>query len=250
MSRNTIFALFLTTAVAAFGPLAVAETTRLMVRAQSLDAKFIGTHTGGVDVTLTNARTGEVLSKGRITGDTGDTAKIMQTPRLRGQPLTDPETAGYEAVMDLKAPTLVHVEARGPLGAPAAAITVSSNIWMLPGRDVVGDGLILSFPGLIIEPTVESFGNNEVKIKAKITMMCGCPITPSGTWDADNYVVKATVLEGGRVIAQAPLVYDGRPSQFASPTLQIRTKRGFVRIEASSKVAPNAGVIEIPIDSR
>lgn len=247
MARKAFLVLVLATALSLLGREAVAEPTHLMVRAQSLDAKFIGTHTGGVDVVLTNARTGEVLAKGRITGGTGDTAKIMQSPRLRGRPITDPETAGYEAVMDLQAPTLVHVEARGPLAAPAAAITVTSNIWMLPGRDVVGEGLILMFPGLIIEPTIESLSDTELKIRAKVTMMCGCPITPGGLWDAEGYVVTATVLEGDRVSTQSPMIYDGRPSQFASSTLKVSSRRGTVRIEARSKITPNVGVVEIPL---
>jgi hypothetical protein len=41
-----------------------AEPTHLMVRAQSLDAKFMGTHTGGVAVTVTDVRLGKVLASG------------------------------------------------------------------------------------------------------------------------------------------------------------------------------------------
>jgi len=46
---------------------ALAQPTHVMVRALALDAKFIGDHTGGADITLTDARTGKVLAReGRL----------------------------------------------------------------------------------------------------------------------------------------------------------------------------------------
>ena len=39
------------------------------------------------------------------------------------------------------------------VGKPDSAIKVSSTQWILPGRDIVGDGWVLNFPGLVIEPT-------------------------------------------------------------------------------------------------
>ncbi len=240
---------FMVAVVAASLSLATAnaEPTRLMVRAQSLDAKFIGTHTGGVDVTLTDVRSGKVLAGGRITGGTGDTAKIMQMPRQRGQSLTDDATAGYEAVLDLKEPTLVRVDARGPLGAASAAITVSSTLWMLPGRNVLGDGLILTFPGLIIEPGVTRQPDGTVRITAKVTMMCGCPITPGGLWDADTYQVRAEFLKGGVVVETVPLAYAGQPSQFTSGPIPVDRNRTIARVIATSNSSTNAGVAELPL---
>lgn len=226
---------------------AKAEPTRLMVRAQSLDAKFIGTHTGGVDVTLTDVRSGKVLAGGRITGGTGDTARIMQTPRQLGQGLADDATAGYEAVLDLKEPTLVRVDARGPLGAPSAAITVSSTLWMLPGRNVLGDGLILTFPGLIIEPGVTRQPDGTVRITAKVSMMCGCPITPGGLWDADKYQVRAEILNGGAVVETIPLAYAGQPSQFISAPVPVDSNRTIARVIATSTATANAGVADVPL---
>jgi len=226
---------------------AEAEPTRLMVRAQSLDAKFIGTHTGGVDVTLTDVRSGKVLASGSITGGTGDTERIMQKPRQRGQSLADDTTAGYEAVLDLKEPTLVRVDAHGPRGAPSAAITVSSTLWMLPGRDVRGDGLILTFPGLIIEPGLTRQPDGMVRITAKVTMMCGCPITPGGLWDSNQYQVRAEILKGGAVVEIVPLAYTGQPSQFTSGSIPVDRAWTAARVIANSSSAANTGVAELPL---
>ena len=141
------FALAAALTLAAFA--ALAEPTRVMVRAQAQDAKFIGDHMGGVQITLSDARTGMVLAKGLTKGGTGDTPRIMKTPRTRGMGLSDPSAAGFEAVVDLKQPTLVRVDAIGPVGKPDTAIKVSSTQWILPGRDIVGDGWVLNFPGLV-----------------------------------------------------------------------------------------------------
>ncbi|WP_426009975.1 hypothetical protein [Caulobacter sp. DWR2-3-1b2] len=122
-----IKALTLAASLAFLASAALAEPTRAMVRAQAHDAKFIGDHMGGVQVTLVDARTGVVLAKGLTKGGAGDTPLIMKTPRTRGMSIAGPSSAGFEAVLDLKQPTLGRVEAVGPVGKPAAAIKVSST---------------------------------------------------------------------------------------------------------------------------
>jgi len=238
-------------ALALLAPLALgaqAEPTRVMVRARSLDAKFIGTAMGGVQVTLTDARTGAVLAKGLTQGGTGDTDAIMRTPHARGAPLADAKTAGYEAVIDIARPTLVRAEALGPAGKPASAITVSSSLWVLPGRDVSGDGWTLTFPGLVIEPVATPAEDGTLKVAAKVTLMCGCPIEPGGLWDAANYAVEASLLAGDRVVAQAPLAYAGQASQFAGALPKTAPGRYTLRLVATDAKTPNAGVVEQAVE--
>ena len=223
---------------------AQAEPTRVMIRAQSLDAKFIGDQMGGVRITLTDARTGAVLAKGLTTGGTGDTSRIMKAPRVRGVDVSDRETAGFLTTLDLKQPTLVHAEAEGPVGKPAASIKVSSSLWIVPGRDVQGDGWVLTFPGLVIEPTTTPEAQGALKVSAKVSLMCGCPIEPGGLWDASNYSVEASLLKGGRVVAEAPLAYAGQPSQFAGVLPALPPGRYRLRLIATDKRTPNAGVSE------
>jgi hypothetical protein len=227
---------------------AMAQPTHVIVRAQSFDAKFIGTHTGGVSVVLTDAATGRVLAEGQIGGGTGDTAKIMQTPPARFDAISDGDTAGFEAVLNLTGPTLVRAEAKGPLGRPASAITVSSMMWIIPGRDVLGDGWVLTFPGLAIEANVVRNSDRAPKVTANVTMMCGCPITPGGLWDSNDFTVEAVLLDGDRILARTPLGYAGTASQFAGDLPTVGPGRFTLRIIAASKKTPNAGVIEQPID--
>jgi len=227
---------------------AMAQVTHVVVRARSLDAKFIGTHTGGVSVVLTDAATGHVLAQGQIGGGTGDTARIMQTPPARFGAISDGETAGFEAVLNLTRPTLVKAEAKGPLGQPASAITVSSMMWIIPGRDVVGDGWMLTFPGLAIDAKVVRSTGHAPKVTANVTMMCGCPITPGGLWDSNDFTVEAYLLVGDRIVARTTLGYAGTASQFAGDLPNVAPGRFTLRIVAVSTKTPNAGVVEQPVD--
>ena len=115
--RSAAFAIVL--ALASAGA-AAAQPTHVMVRAMALDAKFIGDHTGGADITLTDAGTGKLLARGRTTGGTGDTGRIMKAPHARTGGLADAQTAGFDAVIDITGPTLVRAEAVGPQPAPEA----------------------------------------------------------------------------------------------------------------------------------
>jgi hypothetical protein len=231
-----LIALFLATG-------ASAEPTHLMVRAQAMDAKFIGDHMGGVAVTVTDAKTGAVLARGQIKGGTGDTAKVVRNPRTRGAQIADAQTAGFDAVLDLKRPTLVRVDAQGPLGNAAATIRVSSQLWMIPGRDVTGDGLVLNFPGLAVEPSLDASGES-LKITAKVSPMCGCPIDAGGLWDAANYKVEANLTRDGKVVASVPLAFAGRTGEFAGSLAKPPSGRYGLMVVATDAKSPNAGVAE------
>lgn len=88
--RNLISACIVAGGLSCVSP-ALAEPTQVVVRAVSKDAKFIGDSMGGVDVTLTDAKSGKVLARGKVAGATGDTKKIVVEPRVRRQPISTPK---------------------------------------------------------------------------------------------------------------------------------------------------------------
>lgn len=227
---------------------ALAEPTHLMVRARAQDAKFIGDHMGGVRVVITDSQTGKVLAKGLIRGGTGDTARIMKTPRVRDSQVADPETAGFDATLNISEPTLVRIEAEGPAGKPAASIKVSSSLWVIPGRDVLGDGVVLTFPGLVVEPTARLEADDRMHLQAKISPMCGCPIDTGGLWDAANYAVHATLLRGKRTVAEAALAFTGKTGEYAGVLPKPARGRYTVRFVATDAKSPNAGVAAKAVD--
>ena len=93
--------------VAASPVAALAAETRVVVRAISKDAKFIGSSMGGVRIVLRDKQTGAILTTGVTQGDTGDTKVIMRTPRQHGAAIATATSAKFETVLDLAQPTLV-----------------------------------------------------------------------------------------------------------------------------------------------
>ncbi|WP_156390832.1 MULTISPECIES: hypothetical protein [unclassified Caulobacter] len=229
---------------------ALAEPTHVMVRAQALDAKFIGDHMGGVRIRLKDARTGAVLAEGLTKGGTGDTQRIVRAPRARGDSVTDTATAGFEAVLDLKRPTLVRAEATGPMGKPGASIVVTSSLWIVPGRDILGDGWTLTLPGLVVEPSAATTSDGAVAITAKVAPMCGCPIEKDGLWDAANYRVEARLMKGRDLIAKAQLTFTGRTGEYAATVPKVAPGRYALSVVATDAKTINAGFAERKITLR
>jgi hypothetical protein len=241
--RSMIKSLTFAVSLALLASSALAEPTHVMVRAQAQDAKFIGDHTGGVQITLTDARTGKVLAKGLTRGGTGDTPRIMKAPRVRGAQLTDADSAGLDAVVDISEPTLLHIQAVGPVGKAASSIEVSSTLWVIPGRDIVGDGVVLTFPGLVVEPGASVEADGLIHLQAKISPMCGCPIDAGGLWDAANYAVRATLLRRGKPYAETSLAFTGRTGEYAGSLQKPADGHYTVRFVATDAKTPNAGVV-------
>lgn len=223
---------------------AAAEPTPVMVRAIAKDAKFIGDSMGGVKITLSDAKTGAVLAEGLTTGGTGDTKRLIVEPRVRRAPLATPDAAGFAATIDIDKPTLVQAQASGPVGKPWAWTTVTAMMWILPGQGVGEDGWILEMPGLVIEPAWTALGANQASLSAKVTLMCGCPITPDGHWDAANYDVRAVLSRDGKVIQSAKLEYAGAPSTFGAAFPKLAPGDYHLMVTAHDAGSGNTGVVE------
>ncbi len=197
---------------------AEAEATRVTIRVVSRDAKIIGTGVGGALVRVTNAATGELLAEGKHAGATGDTKLIMSTPHIRGMSVYDTEgAAGYVAELPLTKPTVVNITASGPLGYPQAMQSASKQMLLLPGRHIEGDGILLELHGYIVEilsPEPLTPAGGAIAVRARVRMMCGCPITPGGMWNADIIEFSVRLKRGEAVLTQAPLDFAGEASVF------------------------------------
>lgn len=166
----------------AFAPMALAAQgeqgipTRIIVRAVSHDAKVIGSKVGGARIIIQDVKTGRILASGLQEGGTGDTELIMKTPHTRGESIyTTPGTAAFEATLMLHTPTVVQITAIGPLGTPQAIQKVSKTLLLVPGKDVLGEGVILEIHGFRVEALspkgdmIHKVGQ-ELQVQAKVTM--------------------------------------------------------------------------------
>lgn len=192
-------------------------TTRVMVRALSHDAKVIGSNVGGARIVIEEAASGRVLAEGIQEGGTGDTRLIMDERPRRGAFSTE-STAGFLATIELDQPTLVDITAVGPLGTPDGQVQSTKRMLLVPGVDVLGDGVILELNGLTVEllsPTAPTLSGEELAIRARVTMLCGCPTEPGGRWDADQIRVLARLLSNGEAVAESDLAFAGETSVFS-----------------------------------
>lgn len=184
---------------------ALAVPTPVTVRVLSQGAKFIGTSMGGVSVRLSEAGSGALLAEGMISGGTGDTAKIMNGA-ARGTPLADAGAASFAATLDIKQPTLVRVEVKGPLKPGIAPVSLGQTRWLIPGEPVVGDGWVMELPGLALTARREAG-----QVVADVSMLCGCPIAPGTLWDESRF--RITAWADGRPV---PLKWAGQTGRFAA----------------------------------
>lgn len=216
-------ALTIVLAIVVLAPrVASAEPTDITVRVLSKDAKFVGSSMGGARVVLRDVDTGEVLAEGITTGGTGDTDLIMHTDRGRRATLSTEDAAKFTATIDIDEPRLIEVEAFGPLGQRQGANRVSATQWVVPGEDITGgDGWLIELPGYVVDVLAPPAHlrlpaeMRKVELRANVALMCGCPITPGGLWDARELTVKALVTRDGEKLPPIDMTYTGAPSQFA-----------------------------------
>ncbi len=235
-----------------------AEPTNIVIRVMAKDAKFIGTETGGVQVTLRDADTGELLAQGMTAGATGNTPKIMTNGHARRDPLSDELSAKFSAVLDIRKPVRIVATVNDSKLSKNAALTVSSTQWVLPGKAVGGgDGWVLELPGFAItplEPVPESValegGEAKLSLKFKVTMQCGCPITPGGIWDADKFQIAAMLEDRTGLQPAMPLSYAGQPSTFTGNLVLHAAGRYVIDVYAYDPSTGNTGLAKYPIRVR
>lgn len=196
----------------------MAETTQIMVRAKAVDAKYIGTGVGGVRVVVEDAETGEMLDEGWINGGTGSTDTLIKNPIKRGQTLTDDKTAGFVAEVDIDAPRLLRFKLVGPYGYRQSLQEATVTTWVVPGKDLLGDGITLNMPGFIVDAWTQVLEGGRVEFYTKASLLCGCPITKDGYWQPDNYEARAILMRDEEKIAEIPLAFTGPTGMFSGKT--------------------------------
>ena len=219
-----------------------AAQTKITVRAVSRDAKVIGDGVGGARVTVRDIATGKVLASGVQTGGTGDTKRIMQTPRERHAAIYSTSgAASFTATLDLASPTRVEITAEGPLKYPQAMQRVSTTMLLVPGRHIEGDGVVLEIPGFIVDAPAAFTGSTKepLMLTAKVTMTCGCPTEPDGLWDANDIEVTARVMRKGA--PTRTLRYSGTTSTYTAELEPLPAGTYDIEILASDSRTSNFG---------
>lgn len=163
------------TAVALLFGISEAVQTSLVVRAKSKDAKFVGTKMGGALVVIKESETGRVLAEGLTAGGTGDTGKIMRKPKTRFGKIAD-GAAGFEASVDIDEPTLITIDVSAPYMHKDNLVKSSTQMWLIPGKDITGEGIIIEVPGFSVDARAPervklANGKSVIPVQARIVMI-------------------------------------------------------------------------------
>jgi hypothetical protein len=152
-------------------------STKVIVRVVSKDAKVIGSGVGGAFVRIRNLETGEVLTQGKQEGGTGDTERMMVQPRRRGETLYGtPDAAFFLAEIPLDKVTQIEIYSEAPLGYPHNIQKGSKTLTLIPGKHILGEGVVIELNGLIVNilnpPLKEILKKaEEVLVRAEVRML-------------------------------------------------------------------------------
>jgi len=221
--------------------------TRVLVRVVAHDAKIIGSGVGGARVVIRDPATGAVLAEGIQQGGTGDTQALVNQPVVRGEPIYDTRGAAlFTADLKLDEPKVLEFVGEGPLGYEHAMQRVSKTMLVVPGEDILGNGVLLELNGFIVEllePSGEVTSGKDLIVEAGVRMMCGCTLEPGGLWDADRVQVRVRLYRGAVVVAEIPLEYAGEPSVFSGTVPSAALEPGLrLVVLASDPSRANFGV--------
>ena len=103
-----------------------------------------------------------------------------------------------------------------------SAARISITRWVLPGKHLTdGDGWLVEMPGLAVDVLEPAAGGrtkvgDEIILSANVVMMCGCPFTRSGLWDAHKLEVVASIKQNGEQVKIVPLEPTDEASRFSA----------------------------------
>jgi len=224
------------------------KETKVMVRAIARDAKIIGKGVGGARITIREVSSDKVLAEGMLQDGTGETSLIIEKPHVRGEKIYDtPGASGFLAVLNLERPTVVEVTAEGPLGSPDATQRSSKTMLLVPGEDVLGDGIVLEIHGFIVKTLAPQMGakvkvGSPFEVKATVNMACGCPTEPGGHWDSNKFRVVARLIREGNVETEVPMKYAGVLNTYSGSVPTAAAGQVELQILAMDPVNANFGL--------
>lgn len=203
-----------------------AVATEIRVHVIARGGRYVGDDIGGALVTLRDAHTGEFLASGLTRGGSG-VPDLMTLERARTTPLPTASASVFTTTLMMAEPRLIEFEVIGPPAAQGAENRVTSTEWILP-QTIAPDGnaLTLELAGLnvdVLSPPTHFMPQQKaplkIPVRVNVTMMCGCPISPTTDWKPEDFKVMMLVkrpdgkqeLVDLKFDANAP---DHAPSQF------------------------------------
>ncbi len=247
--------------------------THLVIRVKAKDASIFGPHHaskyGAVFVSVRDAVSGKLYAKGLLGPGPEDSASAKQgvVPGGKQDTAAKKTTGRFEAVIDIAEPTLVTAEVVAPTKKRNAAastgadftypagesVIASTQLWLIPGKDIDGDGQLIEIPGFILDILAPSGGRHllldtlaggRLNVSVSLTMMCGCKITSGGRWNADNIEVAGYLKKNGSKVQATELRLSDTSRYRGIFTIRERGKYELT-VTAYDRVTKNTGVDKI-----
>lgn len=227
--------------------------TPITVRVIAHDAKLIGTSMGGVDIIIRDQSTGELLASGPTTGGTGNTYLLVLNDKSRYREISTPGSAAFQTILELVKPVYAEIQAIFHTAYSGHPITMTQTQWLIPGKEMTGDGIILDMPGFAMRiqhplphQTISLTDEDGARIELFMIMLCGCPISPGGTWDSDPMEVEALIYEGNEFIRSIPFANE-ETNQFSADLSGLKSGSYEVYVSAYDPRSKNTGVEKINV---
>ena len=194
--------------------------TTVVVRVVAHRSLVLGHEVGGARVTITDVATGQLLASGLQQGEPGDQSQIMRTPHLMEEPIySGRSAASFTTTIELARPTLVEIAAEGPLAYPSALQRASTTVLLIPGHDLINDGIVLQLYGYLIQvehpkPGESLIAKEDVMLQASVRTLSGSLVRPHSDWDSRKIHIYGELLIGDRVVERLQMFYAGEKSRF------------------------------------
>ena len=238
-------------------PALIGQTpTPLTVRVLAHDAKWIGSSMGGVEITIRDQSNGKLLASGVTSGGTGDTDLLVHRNKSRYGKISSPGSASFEANLMLDQPVFVEIKATFRTAFSGYPIVATENRWLIPGKEMTEDGIVVELPGFAMRvnhplphQTVSLSKDEDVRIDLFMIMLCGCPISPGGTWDSDPMEVEAMIYQDNEFVRAVPLT-NIETNRFTADLSNLGTGSYRVFVTAYDPRSKNTGVEKLQFTIR
>lgn len=228
------------------------KPTTILVRVVAHGAMVLGREVGGARVTITDVETKQVLATGIQQGEAGDQNQIMRTPHLMEEPVYSARPAAvFTTTLELRKPTLVEITAEGPLAHPASMQHASQTVLLIPGHDLINDGIVLHLYGYIVQiehpkPGQALMAKDDVKLRASVRTLSGTLVRPHGDWDSRKIRIYGELLIGHRIVERLQMFYSNETGTFDAPFFVPKPDEApdgiVLRVVATDLATGNSGV--------
>ncbi len=234
------------------------KKTPLIIRVQAKGGMFLGPDSfGGAFITIENMHTKNIIKGFTNTGGSGTRTTTFQSASSPNPIITptapiptfywltaSPGTVMFSKTISLKKPAPFRISALIPLPPEQGDQHVSTTQWVLPDEGLsTGPGFILEIPGLWVRPEIISIGQL-VRVRAKVTMMCGCEINHDSPWLPEDFEVEATIRSKGKSTSHFNQTYQltfQENSQFIYDIDALKRGEYIAEIQAFQNSTRNSG---------